>query len=351
MTLSAEQQEASTGQELVDAEPSRRGRWRWLRSYPARRIVQAIITLFVVATFNFWLFRLLPGDPARLIARESRLSPEAYEQLRESFGLNEPAWEQYLIYLTKIYRFDTGISFKARMPVTDLLKPALVNTLILTGAALVLIFVFGLAFGIVAGWRRGTRTDTTLTMTALTLWSLPTFWVGLMLVLLFSITLGWLPVTGIRSVAAIYRAPFAETRDVLEHLILPAATIAIVSVGSIALIMRNSLAEVADEDYMLAARARGLRPRTILWRYGVRNAFLPTFTLMALTLGLLMAGTIQTEVVFSWPGLGLLMYDAVQTRDLPLLEASFFVIAIIVVLATLIADLFYSRLDPRIRSS
>lgn len=327
------------------------GRRSWLRSYPVRRIAQAVITLYVVATFNFWLFRLLPGDPARMIARESRLSPEAYEQLRESFGLNEPAWEQYLIYLTKIYRFDTGISFKARLPVTDLLRPALYNTLILTGAALVLIFVFGLAFGIAAGWRRGTRTDATLTLTALTLWSLPTFWVGLMLVLLFSITLGWLPVAGIRAVAAIYRTPFAEVQDVLSHLILPASTIAIVSVGSIALIMRNSLAEVADEDYMLAARARGLRPRTILWRYGVRNAFLPTFTLMALTLGLLMAGTIQTEVVFSWPGLGLLMYDAVQTRDLPLLEASFFVIALIVVLATLTADLFYSRLDPRIRSS
>lgn len=324
---------------------------RLLRSYPVRRTAQAAATLFAVATFNFWLFRLLPGDPARMIARESRLSPEAYEQLRESFGLNEPAWEQYLIYLTKIYRFDTGISFKARMPVTDLLRPALYNTLILTGAALVLIFVFGLAFGVAAGWRRGTRTDSSLTLTALTLWSLPTFWVGLMLVLLFSITLGWLPVAGIRSVAAVYRTPFAEVQDVLAHLILPASTIAVVSIGSIALIMRNSLSEVADEDYMLAARARGLRPRTILWRYGVRNAFLPTFTLMALTLGLLMAGTIQTEVVFSWPGLGLLMYDAVQTRDLPLLEASFFVIAVIVVLATTAADLLYSRLDPRIRSS
>ena len=324
---------------------------RRLRSYPVRRTAQAAATLFAVATFNFWLFRLLPGDPARMIARESRLSPEAYEQLRESFGLNEPAWEQYLIYLTKIYRFDTGISFKARMPVTDLLRPALYNTLILTGAALVLIFVFGLAFGVAAGWRRGTRTDASLTLTALTLWSLPTFWVGLMLVLLFSITLGWLPVAGIRSVAAVYRTPFAEVQDVLAHLILPAFTIAVVSIGSIALIMRNSLSEVADEDYMLAARARGLRPRTILWRYGVRNAFLPTFTLMALTLGLLMAGTIQTEVVFSWPGLGLLMYDAVQTRDLPLLEASFFVIAVIVVLATTAADLLYSRLDPRIRSS
>jgi len=145
--------------------------------------------------------------------------------------------------------------------------------------------------------------------------------------------------------------PLDEVWHVLEHLVLPAATIAIVSVGSIALIMRNSLAEVADEDYMLAARARGLRPSTILWRYGVRNAFLPTFTLMALTLGLLMAGTIQTEVVFSWPGLGLLMYEAVQDRDLPLLEAAFFVIAVIVVIATTIADLFYSRLDPRIRSS
>ena len=340
---------APAAAEASGAAAGRRG--RLLRSYPVRRTAQAAVTLFAVATFNFWLFRLLPGDPARMIARESRLSPEAYEQLRVSFGLDEPVWQQYLIYLTKIYRFDTGISFKARMPVVDLLRPALYNTLILTGAALVLIFVFGLAFGIAAGWKRGTRTDSSLTLTALTLWSLPTFWVGLMLVLLFSITLGWLPVAGIRSVAAVYRTPFAEVQDVVAHLILPASTIALVSAGSIALIMRNSLAEAAGEDYVLAARARGLRPRTILWRYGVRNAFLPTFTLMALTLGLLMAGTIQTEVVFSWPGLGLLMYDAVQTRDLPLLEASFFVIAVIVVLATLAADLFYSRLDPRIRSS
>jgi len=330
---------------------ARRSRWRWMRSYPARRVLQAFLTLFVVASFNFWLFRMLPGDPARVIAREGRLSSDALEQIRAAFGLDRSVWEQYLTYLTKIVRFDTGMSFKARQPVTDLLEPALVNTLILTGAALTLIFIFGLAIGIIAGWKRGSRTDTSLTLTALTLWSLPTFWVGLMLVLVFSISLGWLPVAGIRSVAAVYSGPFAEFGDVFEHLILPAFTIAIVSVGSIALIMRNSLAEVADEDYMLAARARGLRPRTILWRYGVRNAFLPTFTLMALTLGLLMAGTIQTEVVFSWPGLGLLMFEAVKDRDFPLLEAAFFVIAVIVVLATLAADLYYSRLDPRIGSS
>ena len=328
----------------------RKNWFRWMRSYAARRVAQAFITLFVVATFNFWLFRMLPGDPARIIAREGRLGPGAIERLQEQFGLNQPVWEQYLIYLTKIFRFDTGLAFSTRRPVTDQIISGFLNTLILTLTALTLIFIFGLLFGIIAGWRRGSKTDTSLTLTALTLWSLPTFWVGLILVLIFSVTLRWLPVALMRGVAPIYRGPFDEIFDILQHLILPAATIAIVSVGAIALIMRNSLAEVADEDYMLAARARGLRPRTILWRYGVRNAFLPTFTLMALTLGLLMAGTIQTEVVFSWPGIGLVMFNAVRDRDFPLLEASFFVIAVIVVIATLVADLFYSRLDPRIRS-
>jgi len=323
----------------------------WLRSYPARRIGQAAITLFGVATFNFWLFRMLPGNPLRVIAREGRLSMEAVESLKIQFGLDGSIWSQYLRYLTKIFRFDTGISFRTRSPVADSIVPALNNTLILVGFSIILIFAIGLAIGITAGWRRGTRTDSVLTLTALTLWSLPTFWVGMILVLVFSIQFGVLPVAGIRSVAGIYSGPFDEAADILRHLILPGVTIALVSVGQIALVMRNSLAEVMDEDYMLAARSRGLRPRVVLWRHGVRNAFLPTFTLMALTLGMLMVGTIQTEAVFSWPGLGLLMFKAVGDRDFPILEASFFVIAVVVVLGTLVADLFYSRLDPRIRST
>ena len=233
----------------------------------------------------------------------------------------------------------------------DSIVPALNNTLILVGFSIILIFAIGLVIGITAGWRRGTRTDSVLTLTALTLWSLPTFWVGMILVLVFSIQFGVLPVAGIRAVAGIYSGPFDEAADILRHLILPGVTIALVSVGQIALVMRNSLAEVMDEDYMLAARSRGLKPRVVLWRHGVRNAFLPTFTLMALTLGMLMVGTIQTEAVFSWPGLGLLMFKAVGDRDFPILEASFFVIAVVVVLGTLVAALFYSRLDPRIRST
>ena len=323
----------------------------WLRSYPARRVGQAAITLFGVATFNFWLFRMLPGNPLRVIAREGRLSMEAVESLKIQFGLDGSIWSQYLRYLTKIFRFDTGISFRTRSPVADSIVPALNNTLILVGFSIILIFAIGLVIGITAGWRRGTRTDSVLTLTALTLWSLPTFWVGMILVLVFSIQFGVLPVAGIRSVAGIYSGPFDEAADILRHLILPGVTIALVSVGQIALVMRNSLAEVMDEDYMLAARSRGLRPRVVLWRHGVRNAFLPTFTLMALTLGMLMVGTIQTEAVFSWPGLGLLMFKAVGDRDFPILEASFFVIAVVVVLGTLVADLFYSRLDPRIRST
>ncbi|MBT99642.1 MAG: peptide ABC transporter permease [Dehalococcoidia bacterium] len=316
-----------------------------------RRVGQAAITLFGVATFNFWLFRMLPGNPLRVIAREGRLSMEAVESLKIQFGLDGSIWSQYLRYLTKIFRFDTGISFRTRSPVADSIVPALNNTLILVGFSIILIFAIGLAIGITAGWRRGTRTDSVLTLTALTLWSLPTFWVGMILVLVFSIQFGVLPVAGIRSVAGIYSGPFDEAADILRHLILPGVTIALVSVGQIALVMRNSLAEVMDEDYMLAARSRGLRPRVVLWRHGVRNAFLPSFTLMALTLGMLMVGTIQTEAVFSWPGLGLLMFKAVGDRDFPILEASFFVIAVIVVLGTLVADLFYSRLDPRIRST
>ncbi len=276
---------------------------------------------------------------------------EAVESLKIQFGLDGSIWSQYLRYLTKIFRFDTGISFRTRSPVADSIVPALNNTLILVGFSIILIFAIGLAIGITAGWRRGTRTDSVLTLTALTLWSLPTFWVGMILVLVFSIQFGVLPVAGIRSVAGIYSGPFDEAADILRHLILPGVTIALVSVGQIALVMRNSLAEVMDEDYMLAARSRGLRPRVVLWRHGVRNAFLPSFTLMALTLGMLMVGTIQTEAVFSWPGLGLLMFKAVGDRDFPILEASFFVIAVIVVLGTLVADLFYSRLDPRIRST
>ena len=321
-----------------------------------RKALWALVTIFVVITFNFFLFRVLPGDPAKAGIKDPRLSPEAVAALQLRFGLDKPVLfntegeffdSQYFRYLGALVQGDLGDSYAYRnRSVTSLLGTALVNTLWLVLPAELLAIILGVLLGLVAAWRRGTKLDVGALMFALFTWALPTFFLGILLLFFGSRYLG-LP-TGGRITIGLDQGFWATAGDVLRHLLLPTLTFALVLLGEHMLIMRSSVVEVFSEDYILTAKAKGLNTFQIIRRHAFRNAMLPLVTLIALNLGFTVSGAIQVETVFSWPGLGKLTVDAVAQRDYPLLQGAFLMLAISVVVANLVAELIYLRLDPRV---
>ena len=319
--------------------------------YLARKLAILALTLLAVATFNFILFRVLPGNPIQLQARAGNLSPEAIQRLREIYGLDQPPISQYFIYLRDVFTGQFGTSITFQRPVVDVLAERMLNTFILLTAATVLVVVLGIGLGIVAAARRGSRVDSSVVVGALVFWSLPTFWTGLILIFVFGVFLHVLPISGTSTPGSSFTTPLASLADLARHLVLPTITLALVDIGQFVLITRSSLVDVLTEDYILTAKAKGLSRRQVVWRHGVRNAMLPVVTTTALYVGLTIGGAIQVETVFSWPGMGRLMYDAVLRRDYPILEASFFVFALVVIAANLASDLLYQVLDPRVREA
>jgi peptide/nickel transport system permease protein len=319
--------------------------------YLLRKFAATGLLLLAVATFDFLLFRVLPGDPVRLIARGGNLRPEAIARLRQLYGLDLSLPEQYLIYLRNLLTGQFGMSYTYQRPVSDILAERLTNTLILLSAATLLVVLLGITLGVFAASRRGSRADSSTVVSALVFWSLPTFWVGLMLVFIFGVYLDWLPISGTSSPGIHFASPLDQASDLLQHLILPTITLALVDIGQFVLITRSSLVDVLTEDFILTAKAKGLPRRTVIWRHGFRNAMLPVVTATALYVSLVIGGAIQVETVFSWPGMGRLMYDAVLRRDYPILEATFLLFAVAVVIANLISDLAYQVLDPRVRDA
>jgi peptide/nickel transport system permease protein len=322
-----------------------------------RKAVWALVTIFVVITFNFFLFRVLPGDPAKAGIKDPRLSPEMVAALQQRYGLDKPVLfntgegglldSQYFRYLGTLAGGDLGTSYAYRnRPVSGLLGTALVNTLWLVLPADILAILLGVLLGLVAAWRRGTKLDVGALMFALFTWALPTFFLGILLLFWGSHYLG-LP-TGGRVTIGLDQGFWATTGDVLRHLLLPTLTFALVLLGEYMLIMRSSVVEVFSEDYILTAKAKGLNTFQIIRRHAFRNAMLPLVTLIALNLGFTVSGAIQVETVFSWPGLGKLTVDAVAQRDYPVLQGAFLMLAISVVVANLAAELVYLRLDPRV---
>jgi peptide/nickel transport system permease protein len=318
--------------------------------YLATKIATLVFTLFAVVTFNFLLFHVLPGDPVHLMARSGHLDTQAQAELTELFGLDRPIFVQYLIYLKDLLHGDLGFSYVYRQPVTDVLGPAIKNTVLLLGAATIVTVVVGVGLGVLAGSRANSRTDSSVVVNSLILWSLPTFWIGLILIFVFGVWLGGLPISGITTPGYEFTT-WGHIVDVGRHLILPTITLALVEVAEFSLITRSSLVDVMSEDYMLTARAKGLARRVIVWHHGVRNALLPVVTATALYVGLVLGGAIQVEAVFSWPGMGLLTYKSVLARDYPVLEASFLIFSITVILANFAADLLYRVIDPRVRQT
>jgi peptide/nickel transport system permease protein len=319
--------------------------------YLVRKLLQLVGLLFAVVVFNFILFRVLPGDPIRLYARSGRLTPDVIEQLRAVFGLDKPLWQQFLIYLKALLHGDLGFSYTYRRPVADIVGERMVNTLLLLSFATVLVVLLGIAFGVWAAARRGSGFDSSTVITSLVLWSMPTFWTGMLLLFAFGVWFHVLPTTGISTPLATYSTPLGPALDVGKHLILPTITLALVDIGQFVLITRSSLVDVLTEDFITTAKAKGMTKRRIVWGHAVRNAMLPVLTATALYVGLVVGGAIQVETVFSWPVMGELTYEAVLRRDYPVLEACFLLFAFTVIFANFLSDLLYRRLDPRVREA
>jgi ABC-type dipeptide/oligopeptide/nickel transport system permease component len=313
--------------------------------YIVRRIVFALLTVFVAITINFALFRLAPGSAVTNLARVPHATPETRLAIKRQFGLDKSKFQQYWIYLGQLFRGNLGVSFANSQPVAKNLRSAVINTIPMVLIGTIFAILLGTLTGVIAAWRRGTKVEGASVTTALAFYSMPTHWLGLMLVILFA---GTLPTGGMSNEFLLNPSFFTHVKDLAEHVALPSLTLGLVLYGEYTLIVRSAMLETLGEDYVLTARAKGFRPGAILRRHALRNAMLPIATLVALSLGYIVAGAILVETVFSWPGVGRAVYDAVLQRDYPMLQGAFLLLTMSVVLFNLIADLLYFKLDPRI---
>jgi peptide/nickel transport system permease protein len=317
-------------------------------AFVVRRLLQIVPVVLAIAAMNFLLIKMAPGDAADILAGQmGHATLEFTQQLRREFGLDLPLIEQFLVYMGRLLTLDLGVSFIQGVPVLDLILDRLPATLLLMVAAIVLAVGLGVAFGVAAARRQGSWADSLISVSALVIYATPAFWLGLMLIVLFSIKLDLLPSGGMMQIGA-GKTGLAYGLDVARHLILPAATLGLFYVAIYTRLMRASMLEVYGLDFITTARAKGLSEGAIAWTHALRNALLPVVTLAGVQLGHLLGGSVLVETVFGWPGLGRLVFDALLQRDLNLLLGILFVSSVVVVIANLIVDLVYGLLDPRI---
>lgn len=322
--------------------------WQRSLAYALRRLVQAVPTVLVIVALNFLLLQLAPGDAADVLAGEAgSATPEFMAQLRQTFGLDQPLAMQLLLYVKNIVVFDLGFSFRHNMPVAQLIGSRLLPTLLLMVTVLLVAVIVGTLLGAFAARNLNRWQDNLISMLTVLAYATPVFWAGLMLIVVFSIKLGWFPTSGMQQVAAFHEG-FAKVRDIAHHLVLPSVTLTMFYMALYARLMRASVLEQFSMDYVVTARAKGLTERQIARRHVLRNAVLPVLTMAGVQVGALLGGAVVVETVFAWPGLGLLAYESLFARDLNLLLGIFFVCTCLVVVVNLVVDVAYSLLDPRI---
>lgn len=313
-----------------------------------RKIGWALFTIVFVLVLNFFLFRILPGDPARSV-KDPRLTQEAIAAMQARFGLDKPLSTQFFLYVRNLLAGDLGISFHQQRPVAQILGGYLWNTVLLVGTGTVLAIFIGILLGVVAAWQANRAIDYVAQIGSLVAWSMPTFWFGMILLFLGS-RYASLPIAGMVTPGANYNSFLDRWLDVGRHMLLPTLTYAIIYAGEYTLFMRSAMLDIFSEDYILTAKAKGLQPMQILRDHALPNAMLPTVTVVALNLGYTVAGAITLETVFSWPGLGRAVVEAVGRQDYPVLQGAFLLLAVSVILANLVADVVYGYLDPRVGS-
>ncbi|MFW6692030.1 ABC transporter permease [Streptomyces sp. MAR4 CNX-425] len=318
-------------------------------SYVAGKLAGAAVSLFAILVTSFFLFRIIPGDPVKTMTHGRKVDAEQLAALRRHYGLDLPLWEQFTHYVGNALTGDLGSSYQFNEPVLDLIRERVPATLLLTGTAVVLYSALGLWLGTRAAWRHGGTGDKVNTGVALTFWSVPHFWLGMLLIIVFSVGAG--PIPGLFPTGGMEsggKEGFAYVVDVVHHMVLPVLTLVAACYAQTLLVMRSSLLDEMGSDYLTAARAKGLRDDLVRRRHAVPNAMLPTITLVFVNLGFIAAGSILVETVFSWPGLGGLFYQALSVPDLPLIQGLFIVYAGSMILMSVIADLIYPLFDPRV---
>jgi peptide/nickel transport system permease protein len=314
-----------------------------------RRLGASVLLLFLVLTSTFFLIHLAPGDPASFLSGE-QISREAAERLRAVYGLDRPVPVQYLSWLRSVVlEGDWGTSFLYGRPVVPLLAEVFPATALLAFAALLVQYAVGLPLGVAAARRRGRSADAAIRVGSLLLYSMPTFWLGLMAILVFAYLWPVLPASHMRSVGAGELGTWGRPADLLAHLALPALTLGLTMAGATVRFVRNRMIEVLQEDYVRTARAKGLTERRVVWVHGLRNALVPVVQLLGLSIPVLLNGSLIVEVVFSWPGLGRTTFQAILARDYPVILAATAFTGALVVAGNLIADLLHAAVDPRVR--
>lgn len=319
-----------------------------LKRFVIRKVVAAALTIAVIICTNFFIFRMAPGDPVRMMFRDPRVSAESLELMKQKFGLDKPLSGQFVAYVKNLAQGDLGLSFSQRKPVLEVLAARIPNTLLLVVTALTIAIVLGVILGALAGWLSGTKFDTIILTASVTMYSIPTFALGIILLLIFAYLIPLFPLGGITTPASGYEG-FEIVTDIGWHMFLPAFSIVIWYVGEYVILTRSSMIDAMGQEYITTAWAKGLKKYKILKNHALRNALLPVITISGVNLAFAAAGVIEAETVFAWPGVGRLTYDAVSQRDYPLLQGVFMLFAFAIVLANLAIDLIYGYIDPRIK--
>lgn len=328
-----------------------------LKAYIARRIVYMALLIFLVASVNFILFNLMPGTTLEkyVLQAGGKMTADKLDELKHIFGFDKPLHERYVLYISNMFTWNFGFGYESRNSVqTDILQ-VLPNTLVLMGVAEIGAMIVGILLGVIAAYKRGSKLDTALVTTSLATYSVPVFWIGWLILSFFSVQLGWFEVGKLEPGAWAFNHPLSRGAILefiagrLYMLFLPALTLFIFIFGGWILLTRATVLETITEDYVTTARAKGLPERTVLLKHVLKNASLPLITSAALTFGFLISGAIITETVYSYSGMGLLIWRAIGTTDIPVMQAFFYVIALLVIVANFIADLLYGVIDPRIK--
>jgi peptide/nickel transport system permease protein len=317
--------------------------------YVSGKVAGSLATLIFVVCFNFFLFRVVESDPVATLFRGRDLTQSQRAELTMQFGLDKSTGGQFVDYLRQTAQLNLGRSYTSNQPVWSEIKDKAGPTIALVGISAVLSAVFGVLLGIAAAWRRRTKTDYSVTGFSMATFSIPDFWLGMILLTVFAVGLGVFPTGGIEDPTSTATG-LAKLTDQAQHIFLPALTLTVAYLGEYTLVMRSSLLETMREDYLVLARAKGLRDVLVRNRHAVPNALLPVVALLAINLGFVMAGAIAVEAIFSWPGLGLATYEAIKGPDLPMLQGLFLVFSAAMILFNLLADLLYGYLDPRVRT-
>lgn len=320
--------------------------WRFF----AGKGAQYLIVVALTVVMNFLLPRMMPGSPLMFLAGEDVgfLTPEQRAQLYALYGLDQPQWKQFSTYVANLARGELGYSFQRGRPIATIIGERLPWTLLLVGLSLVLATLIGAAMGALAAWRRGSTLDLGTLGVAMFFESVPSFWLGMILIAVFAAGLGWFPIFG-AGTAGVSLTGWALVVDRARHLILPLTTLTLITIPGTFLIMRYSMLSVLGEHYITTARAKGIAERFVLRRHAMRNALLPVATVFMLNLGFIVGGATVIETVFSYPGIGRLLYEAVLNRDYPVIQGTFFIITISVIAANIASDLLYPLIDPRVR--